>query len=508
MSAADVIYPEHSIMRLMQDACNVCGERPLLITPDERYSYADVYHWMRNLAGYFQSVLGLTPDSMIVISAMNSIHIPVALAAAQLVGARVALFSNTVGDEELSRKISLVKPNLVISSDPVQIESLEFMALDATLMLVSQSEMDMMSVDAVMREGAYDNGSSFVHASADAHIIVFSSGSTGEPKAIVNRGTSFALNGIAQCKWLELTSDDVLYLPVPLIHVFGITGLYTVLTAQASFATSSRYNAQQACELIQNAGVTVHLGVPTNFIRELRENEDGTWDFSTLRAGLVGGADCPAAVLEDFEKFYGCRIMQSYGMSETAATLTVTPLEYDVEERVATVGFCVEGAQVKVDSTTCEIMCKSASMMVGVLQPDGSIILDLDDGWYHTGDVGRVDERGMLTVTGRLKDVIVRGGVNVFPSEVEAAYAHNDDVAECCAFAIEDEELGERIGIAVVLQEGSKVTASELRVYAKKRIDKCKVPDVVIELEALPCLGNGKIDRMALQGLAREMSAA
>ena len=146
--------------------------------------------------------------------------------------------------------------------------------------------------------------------------------------------------------------------------------------------------------------------------------------------------------------------------------------------------------------------------MVGVLQPDGSIALDLDDGWYHTGDVGRIDERGMLTVTGRLKDVIVRGGVNVFPSEVEAAYAHNDDVAECCAFAIEDEELGERIGIAVVLQEGSKVTASELRFYAKKRIDKCKVPDVVIELEALPCLGNGKIDRMALRGLAREMSAA
>ena len=347
MSTADVIYPEHSIMRLMQDACNVCGERPLLITPDERYSYADVYHWMRNLAGYFQSALGLTPDSMIVISAMNSIHIPVVLAAAQLVGARVALFSNTVGDEELSRKISLVKPNLVISSDPVQIESLEFMAPDATLMLVSQSEMDMMSVDAVMREGAYDNGSFFVYASADAHIIVFSSGSTGEPKAIVNRGTSFALNGIAQCKWLELASDDVLYLPVPLIHVFGITGLYTVLTAQASFATSSRYNAQQACELIQNAGVTVHLGVPTNFIRELRENEAGVWDFSTLRAGLVGGADCPAAVLEDFEKLYGCRIMQSYGMSETAATLTVTPLEYDVEERVATVGFCVKGAQIK-----------------------------------------------------------------------------------------------------------------------------------------------------------------
>lgn len=151
-------------------------------------------------------------------------------------------------------------------------------------------------------------------------------------------------------------------------------------------------------------------------------------------------------------------------------------------------------------------MCKSASLMEGTLQPDGSIELELDDGWFRTGDVGAIGERGTLVVTGRLKNAIIRGGINIFPSEIESVYGQCDDVAECCALALEDEELGQRICLVVALRQGSSRSEEELRDYAIGRIDKCKVPDTVFKMTSIPCLDNGKVDRAALEKIVRTMS--
>ena len=134
-------------------------------------------------------------------------------------------------------------------------------------------------------------------------------------------------------------------------------------------------------------------------------------------------------------------------------------------------------------------------MMEGILQPNGLTVLELDDGWFRTGDVGRIDERSQISMTGRLKHVIVRGGINIFPSEIELLYKQCDDVEECCAAAVEDEELGHRICLGVVLRDGSTMTAEDLRFYARGRIDKGKIPDMVTIVDALPYLDNGKIDR-------------
>lgn len=487
-------YPELSMMRWIHAESKERPDKPLLETPEDCYTYSEVERRVLSFARHLDESLGLKSGSSIVLSAPNVVQVLVALAAAQLLDIRVALMPTTVGTLEFERGIELVKPQLVISSEEEQREAARRIVPDAVIMPVEGIDVgDSDAGETATRVS--DGGLQFPNANADAPIIVFTSGSTGTPKAVVNRASSFALNGIALGKWLELTDDDVIYLPVPLIHVFGLVGTYATLVAQATFVTSPRYSAEQACELIQATRATVHLGVPTNFIRELKCNEDGKWDLGSLRAGLVAGADCPPSVLERFEELYGCRIMQSYGMSETAATLTVTPLDYDVDERVATVGFCIDGADAKVDPATGEIMCKSASMMEGLLQDDGSVVLDLDDGWFRTGDVGRIDERGLVSVVGRLKNAIVRGGINIFPSEIESIYEPCDDVAECCVTSYDDAELGQRICLAVVLRPGSTATEEGLREYAKGRIDKCKVPDMVLIVDSLPYLDNGKIDR-------------
>lgn len=494
MDQVKSVYPELSIMRWIEEGRQTAPDKCLFATADDCFTYGEVSQWTISLAQYFAKELKLDAGSTIALCAPNVVHVLVVLVAAQLLDVRVALFPLATGRAEFERAIGLVGPRLVISSDSSRFDEARGVIDGVQCMMVDGRDACASNVDEVMRRPATD-ATAFPNASADAPIIVFTSGSTGVPKAIVNRASSFALNGLALRKWLGVTSDDVVYLPVPLVHVFGLVGMYLTLVSQVTFTTSPKYDAEEACALIEATEATVHLGVPTNFIRELKCNEDERWNLDSLRAGLVAGADCPAFVIEEFERRYGCIIMQSYGMSETAATLTVTPLEYDTAERVATLGFCIDGAQAKTDPDTGEIMCKSASMMEGVLQPDGSIVLDLDDGWFRTGDVGCVDEYGQISMTGRLKHAIVRGGINIFPSEIELLYKQCDDVEECCAAAIEDEELGHRICLGVVLCDGAAMTTESLRAYAQGRIDKGKVPDMVMIVDTLPYLDNGKIDR-------------
>lgn len=509
LGKADGKFPRLSMILGIYEGFMAHGSRQFAFDDGESFSYADVYMQANALAWFFKDELGLTASSTIALSAPNLLQIPVVLAAAQLVGARVALFASSAMPSELEDGFNLVKPQVVIMSQDEHCELAKTLVPDACVLAMGCPSARVPLLDEVMAKSGFDEGREFPDVNADSHIVVFSSGSTGAPKAIVNRASSFAFNGMALRRWLGLTEQDVVFLPVPLIHVFGVVGLYATLAAGASFVTTSHYHAAEACELISSTHATVHLGVPTMFIRELRENSDDEWDFSSLRAGLVAGAACPPEPIIEFEERFGCHIMQSYGMSETAATLTVTPLDAPVEERIATVGFCIEGAEATTDPATGEILCKTPALMAGLLQEDGSLDLKLDnDGWLHSGDIGVIDENGYITVTGRLKDMIIRGGVNVFPSEVEAIYEDNDDIAACCVVGYDDDELGERICLCVVMAPGIDTSARDLRTYAKLRADKCKVPDMVFKMEEFPYLESGKINKRAVKQLVDEHLAA
>ena len=507
MANGDTRFPDLSLMQWIYEGFLSFGSKRFAVSVNESYTYAQMYMRINSLAAYFRDELGLGPSSSILLSAPNLIQVPIVLAAAQLLDVRVALFSTTPGQSEFERGIKLVEPELIIMSSIEQCREAQELAPRAKVAIIGCPSAPVPLLEDMISACPFDDARTFPDASADARIVVFSSGSTGTPKAIVNRASSFALNGLQLCKWLELEDNDMIFLPVPLIHVFGVVGLYATLAARASFATLTKYHAAEACAMIANTAATVHMGVSTMFIRELRENADDKWDFNSLRTGLVAGAGCPPSVITVFEERYGCRLMQSYGMSETAATLTVTPLELSAEERAATVGFCIKDAAAKIDPKTGEILCRSASMMDGILLDDKKLKLDLDDGWLHTGDVGTMDERGMMAITGRMKDMIIRGGINIFPSEIEAAYADAPDVQACYAVGYDDEDLGERSCLCVMMAKGSTTSARDLRAWAKGRVDKCKVPDLVLKMDTLPYLSNGKIDRVVLRKQVKSMLA-
>lgn len=494
-------YPELSLVGMLRAGFATRGWCRLGASENESITYFDAYRDANALAYYLEDTCGCGPRSTVVLSSPNVLLFPVIIAAVQMCGARVALLAPTLPNEEFIRCASSLNPDVIImsTSDGSDVARQAFPS--AHVLAVGCLCAPVPLISEAISQAGYDESRHFRHIDADSEIVVFSSGSTGRPKAIANKLSSFALNGIALKESLGLVPDDRIFVPVPFIHVFGVVGMFATLVSCATFVSSEKYHSRIACQLIAGQRATVHLGVSTMFVRELRENQDDEWDFSSLRAGLVAGAGCPASVIVDFERRFGCRIMQSYGMSETAATLTVTPLDLPAERRAATAGFCIKGAEAKLDPDSGELLCKSASMMKGILQPDGSLRLDLEDGWFRTGDVAQMDDEGYITIVGRIKDMIIRGGVNIFPAEVERIYDERDDIDSCCLVGFPDPDLGERTCLAVMMKQGRDAYSRDLRQYAKGLVEKQKIPDVVLKFDEFPQLGNGKIDKKALRAL-------
>jgi len=333
-----------------------------------------------------------------------------------------------------------------------------------------------------------------------ARIVLFSSGSTGMPKAIVNRFESFHHNGLVIADCYRVMRDDVLYLPVPFFHSYGMIGLYTALSQGATVVTLQKYRPESSLTAIETTRATVYFGVPTMYLREMRVNEDDDWDLSSLRVAKIAGAPCPEAAAVEYERRYGCKMLSSYGMTETAATCTSADYDDSLRVRTAGVGKPIDGVSLKLDPETGEVLVKSVSIMDGFLLEDGSIDPGLDeDGWFHSGDVAEIDEDGNYFITGRIKDIVIRGGVNIFPAEVENVYQEHEGVAESCLVGYPDPELGERTCLCVVEKEGADNPAALLRDYARGRLEKCKIPDVVMKMDELPRLTNGKTDKRALR---------
>lgn len=470
------------------------------ISLDSSISYSQAYRDATALAWYLIHRCDVTPKDTIAIAVPNNLLFPVVLAAVQLTGARIALIIDTLPMAAFERCAALLKPKVVILPTPEQCEwALDNMP-DLFVLALGCPVAPVPLVEEAIAQTGFDDARVFSDVSADSQVVVFTSGSTGAPKAIVNKLSSFMLNGAALTKAFSLVPSDIIYLPVPFIHVFGLVGICATLASGATFVTSAKYLPESACSLISSTRATIHFGVATMFLREQRVNEEHAWDFSSLRAGLVAGAGCPEHVIIDFERDYGCKLMQSYGMSETAATLTVTPLDYSAEQRAQTVGVPIEGSEVKLLPDTHELLCKSASMMLGVLQPDGSLKLDLDeDGWLHSGDVAEQAPDGNLKIVGRIKDMIIRGGVNIFPAEIESIYENLDDIESCCVVGYPDPDLGERTCLCVIMAQGADWSPRDLRSFAKGRIEKQKIPDVVLKMKEFPLLGNGKIDKTVLK---------
>ena len=471
-----------------------------VIGSGETLTYAEAFLRAKTMQLYLQREAGIGPGSTVALAAENVCELPVIMAAVQDIGAMLVLCSPRAELPEYLAYARQTRPDLYIVFRADACEPLAEAFPDMRVMTLRCKKEGFMPVERALAKYREQGMAFEPQVACGARIVLFSSGSTGKPKAIVNRFESFYHNGRVIASAFGITRDDVLYLPVPFFHSYGMIGLYSAFSQGATVVTLQKYRPESSLTAIETSRATVYFGVPTMYLREMRVNEEGDWDLSSLRVAKIAGAPCPEAAALEYERRYGCTMVSSYGMTETAATLMTASLDSPLRVRTAGVGKPIDGVQVRLDPETGEVLCKSEAMMDGLLQEDGSVLSGLDeDGWFHSGDVAEADADGNYFITGRIKDIVIRGGVNIFPAEVENAYQAHGGVAESCLVGYPDPELGERTCLCVVGRDGAQNTAAGLRDFAKGRLEKCKIPDVVLLMDELPRLANGKTDKARLR---------
>lgn len=344
----------------------------------------------------------------------------------------------------------------------------------------------------------------------DTAVIIYTSGTTGRPKGAELTHSNLLLNAILSVDLLTTTPDDTQLIVLPLFHIFAMTVLMNAgIYKGASNILLPRFDAEAVFGLMQKHEVTIFAGVPTMYWGLLNYTED-TFDYaaiaSKIRICVSGGASLPVKVMEDFEKRFDVPIIEGYGMSEGSPVVTFNQLH--IGRKPGSIGTPVWGVEVKlVDDNDQEVpvgekgelLYRGHNVMKGYYKKPEANAEALRGGWMHSGDVAIKDEDGFFFIVDRTKDMIIRGGLNVYPREVEEVMMKHEAVSLVAVIGIPDEEMGEEIKAYVVLKEGQTVGDEDLINWTKDHIAAYKYPRQVEFLDALPMSATGKILKKELR---------
>ena len=339
-----------------------------------------------------------------------------------------------------------------------------------------------------------------VHRDADdTAVILYTSGTTGTPKGAELTHENLRRNAaVTAAGLLALEPDDVIMGCLPLFHSFGQTcALNAAIVSGASITLLPRFDPRRVLEIVRRDKVTVFAGVPTMYVALAGlADKDAT---ATLRLCISGGAALPVEVLRHFESAYGCPILEGYGLSETSP---VASFNLPGRRKEGSIGRPVEGVSMRVVDasgadvpvgTVGEIAIKGHNVMKGYWARPDATAAAIPDGWFRTGDMARQDEEGFFFVVDRLKDMIIRGGFNVYPREIEEVLYEHPQIVEAAVVGVPHPTHGEEVAAVVVAADGADITPDDVRAYVRARVAPYKYPRKVWFVAALPKGPTGKI---------------
>jgi long-chain acyl-CoA synthetase len=339
-------------------------------------------------------------------------------------------------------------------------------------------------------------------APSDTAVILYTSGTTGRPKGAELTHENLGRNVEVALGLFSLAPRDVVLGALPLFHSFGQTcGLNAAVRSGACLALVPRFDPQTVLETIEQQRVNVFQGVPTMYAALLHHPRRSDYDVSSLRVCVSGGAALPVEILRSFESDFGCVILEGYGLSETSP---IASFNHPGRRRKAgSIGTPVEGVEMRLldaSDGVGEIAIRGHNVMKGYWQRPEATAEAIDaDGWFRSGDLARVDDDGYFFIVDRKKELIIRGGYNVYPRELEEVLHEHPAVLEVAVVGIPHADLGEEVGAAVALKDGASASASELRDFVKSQVAAYKYPRHVWLVDALPKGPTGKILKRAIE---------
>jgi fatty-acyl-CoA synthase len=345
----------------------------------------------------------------------------------------------------------------------------------------------------------------------------YTSGTTGFPKGVMLTHYGIINNGFSIGERQKFAGHDRLCLPVPLFHCFGITlGVMAILTHGGTLAPLETFDPLMALAVVQKERCTALYGVPTMFIAELTHPMFNMFDLSSLRTGIMAGSPCPEPVMRQVMEKMHCReITIVYGLTEASPGITQTQTDDPINIRIATVGKPFEGVEVKIiDPETGaalpagqpgELCSRGYNTMKGYYKmPQQTAEAISPDGWLRTGDQAVGDEAGYIKITGRLKDVIIRGGENIYPKEVEDFLREIPNIRDVQIVAVPSEKYGEEAAAFVQMREGANLEASEIQDFCRGKIARYKIPKFIFFTDSFPLTASGKVQKFKLRETAKQ----
>jgi len=344
-------------------------------------------------------------------------------------------------------------------------------------------------------------------APSDTAVILYTSGTTGQPKGAELTHANLISNiEVTRTTLLGLRPADVMLGALPLFHSFGQTVVMGCAIATGGCLTLlPRFDPVRALEIIKRDQVTVLAGVPTMYTAILHSAGGSAGDVASLRLCVSGGAAMPVELMRAFEKQFDCMILEGYGLSETSPVASFN--HPDRDRKPGTIGQAIAGVEMRIQNDDGdplpsgeigEIAIRGDNVMKGYWRRPRDTEEAMEGGWFRTGDLGRVDAEGYFSIVDRKKDMIIRGGLNVYPREVEEVLYEHPAVAEAAVIGVPDQLLGEEVAAVVTLKPGASADPDQLREHVKRQLAAYKYPRHVWIVDALPYGGSGKILKRAI----------
>lgn len=518
--------PCQSISQLWSERVREHSEKTYLHFHDRSWTYGEFESEIAKAAGAFKA-LGAVRGDHIAVLIPNSPEFLFAWFGAMAGGFTAVTINTLLKADELEYILNDSDAKILVTT-PAMRQALDSVWPQLTkLRHVLLTEKDTAYADAPEFHAAIKAAAPWRpdQVSSDKASMIYTSGTTGHPKGVILTHGNILYNSYVCHQMIDLEATDTALCIMPLFHVNAqIASMMSTLWAGATVVLEESFKPRSFIDTLKKHRCTTFSGVPTiyNFLNELKEAEGQ--DLSFLKACICGAAPMPVEVFNKFEEKFKGKIIEGYGLSEGTCVSSLNPMHG--QRKIGSIGLTIPGQKMAIvahggaqvgaatdggaptvnanfhdrneflpDGEIGEIVIQGPNMMTGYYKKDDANKQTIIDGWLHTGDLGYRDAEGYFYITGRKKEMIIQGGENIYPKEIEEVLYKFDPVSECAIVGIPDKKYGEVVGAFIIPKEGATITASDVRTYLREKIANYKMPKVIEFVTAFPKTATGKIQK-------------